>query len=127
MHSHNAQNAQGGNEQGNQRFQQGNAALLALALGRPAAAQTPAVPQTGSVSNADSRHLTLPTPAVPNHPGGYTDKHLDPTPTPNPLYPNGVPARDLDAGNTRAAQPRSGQAMPGAQPTKSIFKGRKRQ
>jgi len=118
----------------NQRF-----FLFALVLGlallsRPALAQvpratvaapaTPAVPQTGSVSDASSRSLTLPAPSVPNHPGGYTDKHLDAMP--NSLYPNGVPVRNIDNGTRSNDQPRSGQAMPGSQPTKSIFKGRKR-
>ena len=121
----------------NQRFFLSALALGLALLSRPALAQvprasaampatpaTPAVPQTGSVSDAGSRSLTLPAPSVPNHPGGYTDKHLDPVP--NSLYPNGVPVRNLDNGTRSSDQPRSGQAMPGSQPTKSIFKGRKR-
>ena len=96
----------------------------ASAPATPATPATPAVPQTGSVSDASSRSLTLPAPSVPNHPGGYTDKHLDAMP--NSLYPNGVPERNIDNGTRSNDQPRSGQAMPGSQPTKSIFKGRKR-
>lgn len=116
----------------NQRFFL-SALVLGLALlSCPALAQvpqvapqpTPAVPQTGSVSDASSRSLTLPAPSVPNHPGGYTDKHLDAMP--NSLYPNGVPVRNIDNGTRSNDQPRSGQALPGSQPTKSIFKGRKR-
>lgn len=104
--------------------------LLGLALGRPALAQTPAtpatpaVPQTGSVSDAGRSISTLPAPSVPSYPNGYTDKHLGGAT--NATFPNGLPERNIDNGTRRNDQPRAGQAIPGAQPTRSIFKGRKR-
>jgi hypothetical protein len=100
-------------------------ALVSLALGRPAQAQTSlpttAVPTTGAVSDANTIPR-IPAAAVPGNPGAKANSN--PNGDLNTLYPNGVPRRDMDAGNSRAARPRSGQAMPGAQPTKSIFKKR---
>ncbi|MGI4832279.1 MAG: hypothetical protein ACRYFK_02345 [Janthinobacterium lividum] len=95
-------------------------ALAGLALSRPALAQT-AVPTTGAVSDATTIPR-IPTAAVPGDPGATVSPNANGKL--NTLFPNGVPKRDIDAGNSRAAQPRSGQAMPGAQPTKSIFKKR---
>jgi len=100
-------------------------AFAGLALSRPALAQTSlpttAVPTTGAVSDATTIPR-IPAAAVPGDPGAKASP--SPNGNLNTLYPNGVPQRDMDAGNSRAAQPRSGQAMPGAQPTKSIFKKR---
>jgi hypothetical protein len=106
--------------------------LLTLAAASPAAAQVPrasttpttTVPQSGSVSDAGQPGTTLPAPSVPAYPRGYTDKHLGGT-TDN-TFPNGVPQRNLDNGTGRNDQPRANQAQPGAQPTRSIFRGRKR-
>ena len=99
------------------------AAVAGLALGRPALAQT-TPPLSGSVSDATTIPR-IPTSSVPGDPGVQSAPSQ--SGKVNTLYPNGVPARDLDAGNSRAAQPRSGQAMSGGRPTKSIFKGRKRE
>jgi hypothetical protein len=107
------------------------APLLTLAFARPALAQVPrasttptAVPQSGSVSDTGQPGSTLPAPSVPAYPRGYTDKHIGGT-TDN-TFPNGVPRRDLDNGTGRNDQPRANQAQTGAQPTRSIFRGRKR-
>jgi hypothetical protein len=106
---------------------------LMLAAACPAEAQvprastppaTPAVPQSGSVSDVGQPGSTLPAPAVPAYPRGYTDKHLGGT-TDN-TFPDGVPSRNLDNGTGRNDQPRANQAQPGAQPTRSILRGRKR-
>jgi hypothetical protein len=106
--------------------------FVALAAAGPAGAQvpraatpaTPAVPQSGSVSEVGRPGATLPAPAVPAYPRGYTDKHLGGT-TDN-TFPNGVPSRNLDNGTGRNDQPRANQAQSGAQPTRSILRGRKR-
>jgi hypothetical protein len=104
--------------------------LLALAATSPALAQvprastTPAVPQSGSVSDVGQPGATLPPSSVPAYPRGYTDKHLGGTTT--GTFPNGVPKRDIDNGTGRNDQPRANQAQTGAQPTRSIFRGRKR-
>jgi hypothetical protein len=90
----------------------------------PRASTTVTVPQSGSVSDAGQPGTTLPAPAVPAYPRGYTDKHLGGT-TDN-TFPNGVPQRDLDNGTGRNDQPRANQAQPGTQPTRSLFRGRKR-
>jgi hypothetical protein len=107
------------------------ASLLPLAAACPASAQAPrasatstTVPQSGTVSDAGQPGTTLPAPSVPAYPRGYTDKHLGGTPT--STFPNGVPARNLDNGTGRNDQPRANQAQPGAQPTRSIFRGAKR-
>jgi hypothetical protein len=106
------------------------APILLLAATRPALAQvprsttSPALPVSGSLSDAGQPGNTLPAPAVPAYPRGYTDKHLGGT-TDN-TFPNGVPARNLDNGTGRNDQPRANQAQPGAQPTRSILRGRKR-
>lgn len=104
--------------------------FLALAFARPAAAQvpraqaTPAVPTSGSVSDVGQPGNTLPPAAVPAYPRGYTDKHLGGNTS--GTFPNGVPARNLDNGTGRNDQPRANQAQPGAQPTRSILRGRQR-
>jgi hypothetical protein len=104
--------------------------LLTLAAAGPAVAQVPraaakpAVPQSGSVSDAGQPGTTLPASAVPAYPRGYTDKHLGGTA--DGTFPNGVPKRDIDNGTGRNDQPRANQAQSGAQPTRSIFRGRKR-
>lgn len=103
--------------------------FLALAATCPAGAQVPrasapAVPQSGSVSDVGQPGSTLPAPSVPAYPRGYTDKHLGGS-TDN-TFPNGVPSRNLDNGTGRNDQPRANQAQPGAQPTRSILRGRKR-
>jgi len=108
------------------------ASLLTLAATAPAVAQvpratvpaTPAVPQSGRVSDTGQPGNTLPAPAVPAYPRGYTDKHVGGTT--DGTFPNGVPARDIDNGTGRNDQPRANQAQPGAQPTRSILRGRKR-
>lgn len=106
------------------------APLLTLAAASPAVAQapqtpaTPAVPQSGSLSDTGQPGTTLPASSVPAYPRGYTDKHLGGTTT--NTFPNGVPARNLDNGTGRNDQPRANQAQPGAQPTRSILRGRKR-
>lgn len=106
------------------------APLLLLAAARPAAAQVPrastssSVPQSGNVSDTGQPGSTLPAPSVPAYPRGYTDKHLGGT-TDN-TFPNGVPSRDLDNGTGRNDQPRANQAQAGAQPTRSVFRSRKR-
>jgi len=104
--------------------------MLTLAAG-PALAQVPrasttapAVPQSGSVSDAGQPGSTLPPSSVPAYPRGYTDKHLGGAA--DGTFPNGVPKRDIDNGTGRNDQPRANQAQTGAQPTRSIFRGRKR-
>ncbi|GAA4498886.1 hypothetical protein GCM10023172_16670 [Hymenobacter ginsengisoli] len=105
------------------------ASLLTLAAGtavsqvrRPTT--SPTVPQSGSLSDTGQPGTTLPAPSVPAYPRGYTDKHLGGTTT--GTFPNGVPVRNLDNGTGRNDQPRANQAQPGAQPTRSIFRGRQR-
>jgi hypothetical protein len=106
------------------------ASLLTSAAACPAVAQVPratsapAVPQSGSLSDAGQPGTTLPASSVPAYPRGYTDKHLGGNTT--STFPNGVPARNPDNGTGRNDQPRANQAQPGAQPTRSIFRGRKR-
>jgi hypothetical protein len=106
------------------------ASLLFLAAASPAVAQVPrasttaGVPESGRVSDTGQPGTTLPASSVPAYHRGYTDKHLGGT-TDN-TFPNGVPSRDLDNGTGRNDQPRANQAQTGAQPTRSIFRGRKR-
>ncbi len=90
----------------------------------PRVSAAPAVPVSGSVSDVGQPGNTLPAPSVPAYPRGYTDKHLGGT-TDN-TFPNGVPVRNIDNGTGRNDQPRANQAQPGAQPTRSILRGRKR-
>lgn len=95
------------------------------ALGQtPRVPAAPAVPVSGSLSDAGQPGNTLPASSVPAYPRGYTDKHLGGT-TDN-TFPNGVPVRNIDNGTGRNDQPRANQAQPGAQPTRSILRGRKR-
>jgi hypothetical protein len=90
----------------------------------PRASATPAVPQSGSVSDVGQPGTTLPASSVPAYPRGYTYKHLGGST--DGTFPNGVPKRDIDNGTGRNDQPRANQAQTGAQPTRSIFRGRKR-
>ncbi|MGI4759612.1 MAG: hypothetical protein ACRYF0_02810 [Janthinobacterium lividum] len=104
--------------------------LLTLGAVSPALAQvprattTPDVPVSGSVSDVGTPGNTLPPAAVPAYPRGYTDKHVGGTTS--GTFPNGVPRRDIDNGTGRNDQPRANQAQTGAQPTRSILRGRKR-
>jgi hypothetical protein len=103
--------------------------LMTLTAGRvmaqvPRASTTPAVPLSGSVSDAGKAGTTLPPASVPAYPRGYTDKHLGGAA--DGTFPNGVPGRDIDNGTGRNDQPRANQAQSGAQPTRSILRGRKR-
>ncbi|MGI4821979.1 MAG: hypothetical protein ACRYFV_12285 [Janthinobacterium lividum] len=103
--------------------------ILTLAAGSvvaqvPRATTTPAVPVSGSVSDAGQPGNTLPPSAVPAYPRGYADKHIGGTT--DGTFPNGVPKRDIDNGTGRNDQPRANQAQTGAQPTRSILRGRKR-
>lgn len=103
--------------------------LLTLAAGSavaqvPRATTTPAAPLSGRVSDAGQPGTTLPPAAVPAYHRGYTDKHLGGTT--DGTFPNGVPRRDIDNGTGRNDQPRANQAQTGAQPTRSILRGRKR-
>jgi hypothetical protein len=90
----------------------------------PRASTATGVPLSGSVSDAGQPGTTLPPAAVPAYPRGYTDKHLGGTT--DGAFPNGVPKRDIDNGTGRNDQPRANQAQSGAQPTRSILRGRKR-
>ncbi|GEM_PF-2787014 len=106
--------------------------ILIIAAASPALAQvprattaaTPDVPVSGSVSDVGKPGNTLPPAAVPAYPRGYTDKHVGGTTS--GTFPNGVPRRDIDNGTGRNDQPRANQAQTGAQPTRSILRGRKR-
>jgi len=103
--------------------------LLTLTAGQvmaqvPRASTASAVPLSGSVSDAGKPGTTLPPASVPAYPRGYTDKHLGGAT--DGAFPNGVPQRDIDNGTGRNDQPRANQAQSGAQPTRSILRGRKR-
>lgn len=108
------------------------AALLALAFSRPALAQND-LPSISNVPNA-AGVPAIPASSIPGRPGRSTN--TVPTVTPvngtrpagitGSLYSNGLPARSIDGGTQRADQPRVGQAVPGAQPTKRLHKGRTR-
>ena len=122
------------------------AALLGFAFSRPALAQVvlPGTPG-GAPDGAPSTSVPV-TGGRPGTPIGNTDRSAVPAGVPtgtvplnattpvgatrsgDPIYPNGVPARNLDGGTQRADQPRrSGTpAVPGSQPTKRLFKGRSR-
>lgn len=90
----------------------------------PRASTTPALQQSGSISDVGQPGTTLPAPSVPAYPRGYTDKHIGGTT--DGTFPDGVPKRDIDNGTGGNDQPRANQAQAGAQPTRSIFRGRKR-
>jgi len=108
------------------------AALLGLVLSSPAFAQAD-VPSVSSVPNA-AGVPSIPAATIPGRPGRSTST----TPTVVPVngtrptgitgstYANGLPDRNIDGGTQRADQPRPGQAMPGAQPTKRLHKGQPR-
>jgi len=108
------------------------AALLGLTLSSPAFAQAD-VPTVSSVPNA-AGVPSIPAATIPGRPGRSTS--TVPTVTPangtrptgitGSTYANGLPDRNIDGGTQRADQPRAGQAMPGAQPTKRLHKGRPR-
>ena len=108
------------------------AALLGLVCSSPAFAQAD-IPSISTVPNA-SGVPTIPAAGIPGQPGRSTSTvpTVAPSGTTRPtgisgsLYSNGLPARDVDAGTQSADQPRSGQAIPGAQPTKRLHKGRPR-
>lgn len=106
------------------------AALLGAALSRPASAQT-TVPTPGNVSNTAGLPGTPANGAAGPGPTGtaptnaVTPTTIAPAGTSEPIYPTGVPARNLDGGTQRADLPIGGnQATPGSQPTKRIHKGR---
>ncbi|RZK58898.1 MAG: hypothetical protein EOO59_08105 [Hymenobacter sp.] len=75
---------------------------------------------------------SIPAAGVPGRPGRSTntvpsvapDNTTRPAGITGSLYSNGLPARNMEGGTQRADQPRSGQAIPGAQPTKRLHKGR---
>ncbi|MGI4872822.1 MAG: hypothetical protein ACRYFX_16815 [Janthinobacterium lividum] len=120
------------------------AALLGCALSRPAAAQvmpsgtagtptngtigTPATASPGSpVIGGTGRTDGLPT-GVPA--GQVPTNATTPTGISGPLYPKGVPTRNVDGGTQRADQPMGGMrggmpATTGSQPTKTLRKGRR--
>jgi hypothetical protein len=104
------------------------ATLLGLTLSSPALAQTTA---PGNISNtvglpgtpANGALGPGPSGAVPTN--AVTPTTVAPAGTTGPIYPTGVPVRNLDGGTQRADQPIGGnQATPGAQPTKRLHKGR---
>ena len=105
-------------------------ALLAGALSRPAFAQT-TVPSPANVSNTAGLPSTPANGALGPGPSGavptnaVTPTTVAPTAAPGPIYPGGVPVRNVEGGTQRADQPIGGnQATPGAQPTKRLHKGR---
>jgi hypothetical protein len=104
------------------------AALLGLVLSSTASAQTTA---PGNVSNTAGLPSTPANGALGPGPSGavptnaVTPTTVAPAGTTGPIYPTGVPVRNLDGGTQRADQPIGGnQAVPGAQPTKRLHKGR---
>lgn len=100
------------------------AAGLALVSTFSAQAQTPAARPARAAAPATSAGSSLPS-AVP--PGMVPASATTPTSTSTtgPLYPDGVPARNVENGTQRADQPRSGNpAVTGAQPTKRLNKRR---
>ena len=110
------------------------AALLGLACSSPALAQSQSPSPTPSISSTPNASgvPTIPAAGVPGEPGRSTntvpnvapDNISRPAGITGSLYSNGLPARNIDGGTQRADQPLSGQAMPGAQPTKRLHKGR---
>lgn len=106
------------------------AALIGLASGFSASAQgavgKPAArPATGANASTTINQrrpgTDLPT-AVP--PGAVPANATTPVGTSGQLYPGGVPVRNIDGGSQRADQPRSGQPLPGSQPTRTLNKSR---
>lgn len=105
------------------------AVLLGLAFSSPALAQSdlPSISTTPNASGVPS----IPAAGIPGQPGHSTNTvpNVAPDNTTRPagitgsLYSNGLPTRDMNGGTQRADQPRSGQAIPGAQPTKRLHKG----
>ncbi|RYY15012.1 MAG: hypothetical protein EOO36_13315 [Cytophagaceae bacterium] len=97
------------------------AALLGLLLNRPAAAQTPAAsPRT---QRAPSTGL----PSAPPPGAGVPTNATTPTGVvrAETLYPNGVPARNVEGGTQRADQPiRRNPPVVGGQPSKSLRRSR---
>ena len=92
-----------------------------------AGAQVPRKPAAPTSADTASRRVApgaLMAPAVPGSPKDYTDKQLGGSTS--GTFPNGLPERDLDNGTGRADQPRANRPQAGAQPTRSIFSGRKR-
>ncbi len=108
------------------------AALLGLALSSPAFAQAD-IPSVSSVPNA-AGVPNIPASTIPGRPGRSTstvptvtpDNSIRPTGITGSTYANGLPDRNIDGGTQRADQPRNGQAIPGAQPTKRLHKGQSR-
>jgi len=108
------------------------AALLGLVLSSPAFAQAD-IPSVSSVSNA-AGVPSIPAATIPGRPGRSTstvptvapENSTRPTGITGSTYANGLPDRNIDGGTQRADQPRNGQAIPGAQPTKRLHKGRPR-
>lgn len=121
-------------------------ALLGFAFSRPALAQvvvpgtpgatttgvptttgapiggTPGTPIIGGTDRSAGLPTGVPTGTVPLN----ATTPIGATGTGQPIYPNGVPARNLDGGTQRADQPRTNgrPAVSGSQPTKSLFKKR---
>jgi hypothetical protein len=104
------------------------AALLGLAFGHPALAQTTprtpagAVARPGSLKEPNGIIGTIPPGAVPTNATTPTDAE-------GVIYPNGVPARSLTGGTQRADQPAVGRgirlpAVTGSQQPYRIHKGR---
>lgn len=108
------------------------AALLGLVLSSPAFAQAD-IPSVSNVPNA-AGVPSIPASTIPGRPGRSTStvptvapgNSTRPTGITGSTYANGLPDRNIDGGTQRADQPRNGQAMPGAQPTKRLHKGRTR-
>jgi len=92
-------------------------ALLTLAFGYSARAQT----TTGAAAQSGGIINTIPPNAVP--PNATT-----PTDAQGAIYPNGVPARNVNGGTQRADQPRTGgvrmPAVTGSQQPYRLHKGR---
>ena len=96
------------------------AALLGLATSFSALAQTPA--STTAPAPVARPGTDLPT-AMP--PGEVPANATMPMGTSGQLYPNGVPARNLNGATQRADQPVGGSpAVTGSQPTRTINKRR---
>lgn len=104
------------------------AALLSLALGRAACAQTTtpattpgAVAQPGSLAQPGGIISTIP-------PNAVSPNATTPTDAQGAIYPNGVPARNTNGGTQRADQPRTGgsrmPAVTGSQQPYRIHRGR---
>ncbi|TVT38435.1 hypothetical protein FNT36_19790 [Hymenobacter setariae] len=108
------------------------AALLGLVLSSPAFAQAD-IPSVSSAPNA-AGVPSIPAATIPGRPGRSTstvptvapENSTRPTGITGSTYANGLPDRNIDGGTQRADQPRNGQAIPGAQPTKRLHKGQPR-